>query len=174
VLRPRTVDTGTAASWDQAPQADAMLHPISCRPFGTALRQPLPVYPWQTPYRPPRPAFEHALAPITAVSIEDELTHPNHTVSFLLSRIVSDTVKACILRRGKLNGARVLADAKRMVRAPSKAMTRGCRISGQQLAFPSRAGRPISPPAKRKRQVTASLARFAGDVRTGPVRLTRR
>jgi uncharacterized membrane protein YccC len=40
----------------------------------------------------PRPAFEHALAPITAVLVGDELTHPNHTVSFLLSRVVSDTV----------------------------------------------------------------------------------
>ena len=40
----------------------------------------------------PRPAFEHALSPITAVLVGDELTHPNHTVSFLLSRVVSDTV----------------------------------------------------------------------------------
>jgi hypothetical protein len=40
----------------------------------------------------PRPAFEPALAPITAVLVGDELTHPNHTVSFLLSRVVSDTV----------------------------------------------------------------------------------
>jgi uncharacterized membrane protein YccC len=39
----------------------------------------------------PRPAFEHALSPVTAVLVGDELTHPNHTVSFLLSRVVSDT-----------------------------------------------------------------------------------
>jgi len=39
----------------------------------------------------PRPVFETTLARITAVLVGDELTHPNHTVSFLLSRIVSDT-----------------------------------------------------------------------------------
>ena len=42
-------------------------------------------------YPQPRPAFENTLARITAVLVGDELTHPNHTVSFLLSKIVSDT-----------------------------------------------------------------------------------